>query len=1699
MFIVNAEHFTGFIEWDEMPDTTALIQIEDPEGNVSVHILRGPASAHVFFEGAEGAADDDDGNNRDEVKTELGSLELTDGAVHLSLNPDRVSAGQIEEQVDNNTGLLDLDPFAPGNADSFFDVFFNLDVGGLVLHNDAALRIEAVIDEKPPQGGRYIHVIPAAPIELLDENGNRTGFRIVKAEHATGYVEIDEFPNTVATVVLDIPAAPGIVTTSPQLPPDHGDYRTPADVHAEFHGAALDVILQDIRHRPFAGTVVRDPVAGGEIETFASSLRGTAIVNGQSMPISLTGPVQTFVRMEPGQTTGTFQTEMLSMSLSSGDLTGTGAGLPGVLVRESPTQMSPGQTTVADIGGGQFRIDSFFDVFTELSVDGGNNWVAADAPTRVMLVDSGVETATPQLPPDDGVYRSPQDVHAEFHGPDLDVVLQDVAHRRFANVQVERSGPDEIETFDSTLTAVANIGSSGLDGVREVVLTGPVQTIVRDRAGEATGSWDTEIVSMSLTGNIGGIPIEIRESPGAASLGHTTITDLGDGTFNVDSFFDVFTEISVGGGPFIPADGVVPVELVPPRQVISAVGPATVAVVFEGAEGVADDDDGNGRDEVETEILSMDLRGTSPRGPVSISVRDDIASTGQIEEQQNAQAGTLDVAPFGDGLADSFFDVWPEIRIGDQVFHTAEPLPLDTIIAHKPPQDGERYVNPYVVRVELVDPATGQGTGIFVVREIHQPDPTIEHDVMEQTTALIQLVGGPIGPNPQAFIVRGPAQADVYFEGPNEGDAVDDNFDGLDEVVSELVSLDLSGGGLTVRESSVRHSLGAITEQVNNTPGLLDLDPFASGNADSFFDVFFEIDLPDGTVLHNERPMRIEAVIDEKPPQGGRYIHVVPDQPVELYDAAGNATGVFIVNAEHFTGFIEWDVLPNTRALIQIEDPAGNVSSHILHGPAEAHVFFEGAEGAADDDDGNSLDEVKTELGSLDLTGDGLTLSLNPERSSPGQIEELVNNTPGLLDLDPFAPGDAASFFDVSFNLDVGGLILHNEEPLRIESIIDEKPPRSARYIHVLPPEPIELYDENGEPTGYRIVHAEHIIVPPGGEIHGTKYLDANDNGRRDSGEAGLPRWTIYVDLNRDGYFDPGSEPFDVTDANGNYWITGLPAGQHRVGEVVPAGWMQTAPANTVFYKGVAPDEVASLVFTDAGGPVAPSQRVAEPFTLGADTRVDSISFLGVYSPSDTPGPDNFTVVFYENDGGAPDPAAVVAVVPVGPAGRVDTGFDHAGLDIYRYQADVGGIVFNGGQTYFVSVYNNTAGDPDDTWAWVGSDIGNIAASFDAGASWFLLVGPDPGLTAAFWLSQDVILAPGEVVDGVDIGNRPRTVEVDRYEQTRALLALEVLGAAPQTFIASGPTTLHVFFEGPDDGDAHDNDNDGRDEVDTEMVQLELTGFLPGVGTVILTLDPTRPSVGQIEENADTLTGRLDLPPFAPAGMADSFFDVFFRVELPDLGISLVAEEASRMTETITHKPPKEGDVYRKVQGSIPLVDEATGQVVAVLLEARHAPVWIPGDSNFDGFVGADDLSTLIEFWNQQLPPGHPADSTGDNFVGADDLTVLIENWNRGKPPVGPTGVGEEDASDSGTRGTAIALAPGADALSTPRRLHRRLQASAGTDHVSRWLGQRIGPAAESGDDDGDEGLGALGQAEGGSLVGTNDGSLGRIMRRRGR
>lgn len=208
--------------------------------------------------------------------------------------------------------------------------------------------------------------------------------------------------------VRDCTGIVGIVTGTPTLPPE-GVYLTPAQVHARYKGADLEIVLNRPLHRPFAGTARRLQVANGEQEQFQSSLTGTATIVeafGQMLPepveveVSLEGPVETLVfGKSVTEETGSWDTEMLSMTLSGVASTPFGS-LP-LMIRESPTLVSLGRvhvtrgSTAPESGhdespptGGTplYQVESFFDVFTELSVDGGATWVPAEFSVGVNLV-----------------------------------------------------------------------------------------------------------------------------------------------------------------------------------------------------------------------------------------------------------------------------------------------------------------------------------------------------------------------------------------------------------------------------------------------------------------------------------------------------------------------------------------------------------------------------------------------------------------------------------------------------------------------------------------------------------------------------------------------------------------------------------------------------------------------------------------------------------------------------------------------------------------------------------------------------------------------------------------------------------------------------------------------------------------------------------------------------------------------------------------------------------------------------------------------------------------------------------------------------------------------------------------------------------------------------------------------------------------
>ncbi len=155
--------------------------------------------------------------------------------------------------------------------------------------------------------------------------------------------------------------------------------------------------------------------------------------------------------------------------------------------------------------------------------------------------------------------------------------------------------------------------------------------------------------------------------------------------------------------------------------------------------------------------------------------------------------------------------------------------------------------------------------------------------------------------------------------------------------------------------------------------------------------------------------------------------------------------------------------------------------------------------------------------------------------------------------------------------------------------------------------------------------------------------------------------------------------------------------------------------------------------------------------------------------------------------------------------------------------------------------------------------------------------------------------------------------EVDYFPNTAAVFDLQGPSGMERIRLM-GPSTVNVAI-GPN-GETTDSDG-GLDLARTEMVQLDLTGSSPSLGPISLKLrdstkDPFQRSSGEIKEISNTMTGRLDVPPFAPTGTATSYFDVFFEVTVnsPIGPIVLHNKQAKHVHTTIQHKPPATGDTY---------------------------------------------------------------------------------------------------------------------------------------------------------------------------------------------
>ena len=99
--------------------------------------------------------------------------------------------------------------------------------------------------------------------------------------------------------------------------------------------------------------------------------------------------------------------------------------------------------------------------------------------------------------------------------------------------------------------------------------------------------------------------------------------------------------------------------------------------------------------------------------------------------------------------------------------------------------------------------------------------------------------------------------------------------------------------------------------------------------------------------------------------------------------------------------------------------------------------------------------------------------------------------------------------------------------------------------------------------------------------ISGSVYNDVNHNGVWDPGEPGLAGRVVYLDANDNGHLDPG-EISTTTDSAGSYLFQSVAPGTTTLREVLPSGWVRTAPlAGSLVVSHFSGQPAAGPVFGD--------------------------------------------------------------------------------------------------------------------------------------------------------------------------------------------------------------------------------------------------------------------------------------------------------------------------------------------------------------------------------------------------------------------------------------------------------------------------------------------------------------------------------------
>lgn len=164
------------------------------------------------------------------------------------------------------------------------------------------------------------------------------------------------------------------------------------------------------------------------------------------------------------------------------------------------------------------------------------------------MAHASIVEPTATLPPPTGGYTLPTTCLTQ-------VCLENISISGFQDTSDTLSGGNELVDTTAVFFAAVYKNSGGSPGtfLGDVSITGTADFTFFGRSLTIPlGTFNAQLTSFDFLGTFNGNPFDVMQNPSDASTGQTTIVQVSPGQYMVTSFFDIFAELSLDGGPFVP-------------------------------------------------------------------------------------------------------------------------------------------------------------------------------------------------------------------------------------------------------------------------------------------------------------------------------------------------------------------------------------------------------------------------------------------------------------------------------------------------------------------------------------------------------------------------------------------------------------------------------------------------------------------------------------------------------------------------------------------------------------------------------------------------------------------------------------------------------------------------------------------------------------------------------------------------------------------------------------------------------------------------------------------------------------------------------------------------------------------------------------------------------------------------------------------